>query len=365
MRSISGGVPLYPQYRPPPEKLIAALKVFRPPHKGEVKKGATFVYAVTSQPGHVMGRFLGILVVLAALIGGALWYFSTPDIPRATLEAKYNAPAAEFVMLPDGTRAHYRARGASNAPVLLLLHGSNASYLTWEPWSKSLSDTFHVVSVDLPGHGLTGAVPNGDYTQKGMAKFVAEFANKLGFKTFALAGNSMGGGVAARFAEEHPERVTKLILVDAGGLPFQSGSGTPLAFRLARIPVVNQIMLHVTPRSIVTEGLNKALVHKEIINDAMIDWYWDFARMEGTRQATLMRFSGTEDTYVQDHTSALKMPVLILWGEGDQLIPVSTAHDWVKAVKGSKLILYPATGHIPMEEVAEKSAADVRAFLTP
>jgi len=314
--------------------------------------------------GHFMGRFLTIILVLAALIAGAIWYASTPDIPRAALEAKYATPPSAFVMLPDGARAHYRERGDKSAPALLLLHGSNASLLTWEPWSKNLSDRFHVVSVDLPGHGLTGAVPNGDYSQEGMVKFALAFADKMGLKTFSLAGNSMGGGVAARLAEEHPVRVTHLILVDAAGMPFKPGQGTPLAFRLARIPVVNQVLLHVTPRSLVVEGLNKAIVHKAIITDAMIDSYWDFARMEGTRQATLARFSENWDTYVQDHTSALKMPVLILWGEGDQLIPVATAHDWAKAVPGSKLIIYPATGHIPMEEVADKSAADVKAFIS-
>jgi pimeloyl-ACP methyl ester carboxylesterase len=311
-----------------------------------------------------MGRFLTIIVVLAALIAGGLWYASTPDIPRATLEAKYATAPSAFVMLPDGARAHYRERGDKQAAALLLLHGSNDSLLAWEPWSKSLSDKFHVVSVDLQGHGLTGAVPNGDYSAEGMVTFVAEFADKLGLKQFALAGNSMGGGVAARFAEEHPDRVTHLILVDAGGLPFKFGDGEPLAFKLARIPVVNQILLHVTPRSIVTEGLNKAIVNKAIITDAMIDAFWDFARMEGTRQATLARFQLARDTYVQDHTAALKMPTLILWGDGDRLIPVATAHDWAKAVRGSKLIIYPATGHIPMEEVADKSAADVRTFLT-
>src|SRR6185312_1270327 len=265
--------------------------------------------------------------------------------------------------LAGGARAHYRERGPVNAPALLLLHGSNASLLTWEPWSKTLSDRFHVVSVDLPGHGLTGAVPDGDYSQAGMARFVLAFADRLGLKSFALAGNSMGGGVAARFAEEHPDRVTKLILVDAGGMPFKQGQGTPLAFRLARIPVANQLLLHVTPRSFVTEGLGKAIVHKEIITEAMIDSYWNFARMEGTRQATLARFSLSFDTYVRDHTTALKMPVLILWGEQDALIPVASAHDWQSAVPGAKLIVYPKTGHIPMEEVADKSAADVRAFL--
>ena len=198
-----------------------------------------------------------------------------------------------------------------------------------------------------------------------MARFVGEFADKIGLKTFALAGNSMGGGVAARFAEEHPARVTKLILVDAGGLPFTPGNGEPLAFRLARIPVVNRLLLYVTPRSIVTEGLNKAIVRKEIITDAMIDSYWDFARMAGTRQATLTRFQLPEDTYVQDHTGAIAMPTLILWGQDDALIPLATGHDWAKAVKGSKLIIYPATGHIPMEEVEAQSAADVRDFLLP
>lgn len=311
-----------------------------------------------------MGRFLTVLIVLVALIAGGLWYASTPDIPRAALEAKYDAPASEFVTLSDGARVHYRGRGATNAPALLLLHGSNASFLTWEPWSKKLSDEFHVIAVDLPGHGLTGAVPNGDYSQEGMVKFAAEFADKLGLKTFALAGNSMGGGVAARLAEEHPGRVTRLILIDAAGMPFKPGEGTPLAFRLARIPVVNQLLLRVTPRSLVVEGLNKAIVNKQIVTDAMIDSYWDFARMEGTRQATLTRFQLPWDTYVQDHTAALKMPVLILWGEGDRLIPVVNAHDWARAVPGSKLVVYPATGHIPMEEVADKSAADVRTFLT-
>src|SRR4051812_2681810 len=122
-----------------------------------------------------MGRLLTVIIVLAALVAGALWYFSTPDIPRTALEAKYAKPPSTFTMLPDGARAHYRERGDKSAPALVLLHGSNASLLTWEPWSKSLSDKFHVVSVDLPGHGLTGAVPDGDYSQEGMARFVLAF----------------------------------------------------------------------------------------------------------------------------------------------------------------------------------------------
>ncbi|HXL99867.1 MAG TPA: alpha/beta hydrolase [Rhizomicrobium sp.] len=312
-----------------------------------------------------MGRFLiGLLIVAVIALGGAFYYYSEPDIARDVLEAKYAAPPSQFVMLGDGARAHIRDRGPRDAPVLMLIHGSNASLFTWEPWASRLSDSFRVVSIDLPGHGLTGAVPNQDYSQEGMVWFVKEVADKLGLQSFAIAGNSMGGGVAARFAEEYPQRVNHLILVDAGGMAVAGGDKIPLAFQLARIPVVNRVMLYVTPRSLVTDGLNKAIVHKDIINDAMIDSYWDFARMEGTRQATLDRFSLDADDSVRAHIAAITAPTLILWGAEDGLIPVAAAYAYQKAIPGAKLIVYPATGHIPQEEVADRSAADVRAFLT-
>lgn len=306
---------------------------------------------------------IGLLVLAIVLAGGAL-YLNQPDIPRHELEAKYATPPSRFISLPDGARIHYRDRGPRDAEILVLLHGSNASLFTWEPWSKALSDHFRVISLDLPGHGLTGSVPNGDYSQKGMAKTVAEFADALHLKQFSLAGNSMGGGVAARFAEMYPTRLTHLVLVDAGGMPVKMGDRVPLAFRLARMQWARPILLHLTPRSLVSEGLNDAIVRKSIITDHMIDEYWDFARMEGTREATAERFALDDDwTYVKDHIGTIRMPTLILWGEQDHLIPVAAAHAFNQAIPNSKLIVYPATGHIPMEEVAAQSAADVRAFL--
>src|SRR5271156_2674694 len=111
-----------------------------------------------------MRAFLtGLVVVVAALVG-AYFYFSTPEIPRAVLEAKYGTSPSQYLTLADGARVHYRDRGPRNAPVLLLIHGSNASLFTWEPWTTRLDDTFRVVAIDLPGHGLTGAVPSSDYS---------------------------------------------------------------------------------------------------------------------------------------------------------------------------------------------------------
>jgi pimeloyl-ACP methyl ester carboxylesterase len=311
-----------------------------------------------------MRNFLIGIVVPIALVAGALWYFSTPDIARSVLEAKYATPPSQFIMLPDGARAHVRDRGPKDAPVLVLVHGSNASLFTWEPWASRLDNTFRVVSLDMPGHGLTGAVPNHDYSQEGMVKFTLEVADKLGLKKFAIAGNSMGGGVAARFAEEHPDRVSALILVDAGGMPTPQGDSVPFVFKYGRTPGIRWLLLHITPRWLVTEGLNKAIVHKQIITDKMIDTYWDFARMTGTREATGERFALPWTTAVKDHIADIKAPTLILWGAKDGLIPVQAAHEFHAAIPGSKLIIYPNTGHIPQEEVADQSAADVRAFLS-
>jgi len=119
-----------------------------------------------------MRGFLTGVVVVLVLLAGAFWYFSDPDIPRATLEAKYATPPSEFIMLPDGARAHVRDQGNKSGPVLVLIHGSNASLFTWEPWVARLGNSYRIVTMDLQGHGLTGAVPNGDYSQEGMVKFV-------------------------------------------------------------------------------------------------------------------------------------------------------------------------------------------------
>jgi pimeloyl-ACP methyl ester carboxylesterase len=308
-----------------------------------------------------MRKFLiagGFLLLLA----GAFWYFSQPDIPRAIIEAKYGVPPSQFLRLPEGTRAHVRDRGPRDALVVVLIHGSNASLFTWEPWVKRLSDRFRIITMDLPGHGLTGAVPGGDYTQEGMVKFIDEVTSMLELHKFAIGGNSMGGRASALYTLKHPEKVTHLVLVDSGGLPTKQVEPTPLVYRLMGIPIANRLLLHFTPRSIVVDGLNGAIVHKNIITDEMIDRYWDFIRMSGTREATIIR-GRIQDKRIRDDIPKIQARTLILWGEDDRTIPVEAAYAFHAAIAGSKLIVYPNTGHIPQEEVPHQSAADLRAFL--
>lgn len=310
-----------------------------------------------------MRVFLGILAAIAAILVGGYFYLSVPDIPRAVLEAKYATPPSQFLTLADGARVHYRDQGPKAAPVLVLIHGSNASLFTWEPWVARLGDKYRIVTMDMPGHGLTGAVPSGDYSQQGMAEFVKAVSDRLGLGKFAIGGNSMGGGVAARFAEMYPARVTALILVDAGGMAAPGGDRVPLGFRIARTPVLNTLMLHITPRALFKEGLDDSFVHHNLVTPAMVNEYWELNRMAGSREATQKRFQLGWDTYVADHTAAIKAPTLILWGAKDHLIPVAAAYAYQKAIPGSKLIVFPDAGHVLQEDEADKSAAAARTFL--
>src|SRR5947209_12629477 len=106
-----------------------------------------------------MRRLVGLAVFVIA-VAAACYFLISPDIPRSTVVAKYARPPSQFLTLADGTRVHFRDRGPRSAPALVLIHGSNASLFTWEAWARRLSDSFRVITIDMPGHGLTGALPS-------------------------------------------------------------------------------------------------------------------------------------------------------------------------------------------------------------
>lgn len=315
--------------------------------------------------GRLFRWLLILLVLLAVAVGIGALLLADPDLRAVELEAQYAQAPSQFVILPSGARVHYRSQGSRSGPALVLLHGSNASLHTWEPWVREIGDAFRMVSVDMPGHGLTGPVPGDDYSQEAMAKFVAEFTTAIGVERFAIAGNSMGGGVAARFALMYPERLTHLILVDAGGMPTKTERNMGMGFMLARMPVVQNIMLYVTPRFVFENSLKTAIFDDAQVTHEMVDLYWKLNRREGNRAASLKRFQTPFDTYVQENAAKIAVPTLIIWGNEDTLTPRDMGEAFNAAIKGSKLIVYNNVGHVPMEEAPEPSARAVREFLLP
>lgn len=311
-----------------------------------------------------MRKIIGwIGLILMVAVGGALLYFRTPDTDPVAMRAKYGAPPSQFVDLGGGLKVHLRDTGPRTAPVLMLIHGSNASIQTWEPWADRLGKRYRVVRFDLPGHGLTGPSPSRNYSSAAFVDVVEKVRAKLGIPKMVLAGNSMGGGVAWHYALSYPEHLTGLILVDASGQPDPGAKSAPLAFRIARMPVLRDLAAMITPRSLIAESLPDAYSDKSLATDAVIDRYWELLRYPGNRIATIDRFSTKPDYATPGKLARITTPTLILWGAEDNLIPASSGKWLADRIPGSQLIVYPRTGHVPMEERADESAADAYRFI--
>lgn len=308
-------------------------------------------------------RWPWVLLALVVLLVGGWLVLRVPDIPVAELRAKYASPASQFVEVLPGLTVHLRDEGPRDAPVLVLLHGSNASLHTWEPWVARLKDKYRIVSIDLPAHGLTGPDPQRNYSTAKSARVVAAAADRLGLRRFVLGGNSMGGGIAARFAVTYPERLDGLILVDAGGQPTSGDRDIPLAFRIAEIPGVRDVVAGITPRWLIANGLQGAVSVKSVLTDAAIDRYWELLRYPGNRQATLDRFGQGYGSVQPAELAKVRTPTLILWGREDRFIPVASAGWYARQLPQARSVIYEGIGHLPMEETPDASARDVYAFL--
>jgi pimeloyl-ACP methyl ester carboxylesterase len=131
------------------------------------------------------------------------------------------------------------------------------------------------------------------------------------------------------------------------------------------MPVIKEAVRFIAPRSIFESSVKTSMSVQSKIDDKLIDRYWELNRYPGNREATMQRFSSLKNMTpgTKERLSAIKAPVLILWGAEDNLIPVTAAKWFAEAMPQSKVIVYPNVGHIPMEEIPEKSANDVKIWL--
>jgi pimeloyl-ACP methyl ester carboxylesterase len=309
----------------------------------------------------VVGIILGILVVTLV----AAWLkLRGPDIPYETLEAKYTNSASHFVDVPGGFHVHYQEEGDPASPPLVLLHGFGDSYTSWEGWVPDLKAKLHVIALDFPGHGLTRAPEGYQLSGDGLADFVDAFAAQLALPKFAVAGNSMGGGVAWQLAVRHPQRINALILVDAVGFPNEKPPGAvPLAFKILRYPIGRAILRNIDNRPLIDAGLKTDVYDKTLITPALVDRWAEFQRAPGHR-AILM--SVNPSAFNQASVAMLNeinVPTLILHGEKDVLIEPASARKFAAAIPGAIVLIYRDTGHLPQIEIPQRSAADVAEFL--
>ena len=298
-----------------------------------------------------------LCLLVAALIGGGAWLW-TPDKPRSALEAKYLDAPADMLDVA-GLRLHVRDSGPKDAPALMLLHGFGSSLPTWEPWARALSADHRVIRLDLPGYGLTGADPTGDYTTARSMEVLAALMNRLAVPKASLVGSSMGGRIAWTFASRHPDRVDKLVLISPDGF---ASPGAPYG-RRPEVPATVKLMRYALPKALLRMSLAPAYGDPALLTDVLVTRYHDLVLAPGVRGAMIAAMEQAVREDPEPFLRRIQAPTLLIWGEKDALIPFTNAADYLRALPNARLVSFPSLGHVPHEEAPAASLEPVRAFL--
>lgn len=297
-------------------------------------------------------------LALLASLGGAGWWLWTPDADRASLEARYAAPPSSFVTL-EGVRLHVRDTGPRDGPTVLLLHGFGSSLHTWDAWAALLEADRRVIRLDLPGFGLTGADPTGDYSDLRAVALLDGLLDRLGVAQADVVGSSMGGRIAWRFAAERPARVRKLVLMAPDG--FASAGFT--YDRPAGVPLLMRALPYTLPMPLLRGGIAPAYADAASLTESALERYRDMMIAPGVRQAILDRMATHVLVPPEPFLRGIAAPVLLLWGESDRMVPAAHAADYARELRDSRTVVLPGLGHVPMEEDPARALAPVTAFL--
>ncbi len=303
-----------------------------------------------------------ILTIIALLATGLViagaWAW-TPDLPRSTLEAKYLDQPDDLIEV-SGIKLHVRDRGSKSAPAVIMLHGTASNLQTWDGWAAALqAGGFRSITLDLPGNALSGLDPNGDYTDERTVEVVLALMDKLGLERANLIGSSLGGRIAWLFAANHPARVSKLVLVSPDGFASHG-------FEYGKAPEVSRLLdagQYVLPKRFLRSSLAAAYADPAQMDEATLDRYFELMRAPGVRGAILARMRQTVLQPPGPLLARITAPTLLLWGEKDQMIPISNTADYLAALPDARLVRLPEAGHVPQEEAPATSVKPVIEFL--
>ena len=316
-------------------------------------------------------KWVGVLVVIILIF--SIYRGTYLDIPRQEVEEKYALGESSFIILNNGARIHYRDEGNKKGPAIVLLHGFNASLFNFELLVPFLAKDFRLISLDLPAFGLTGAVPSTDYSTDTFINTVSGLTTYLGIEEFSIAGNSMGGHVAWRYALKFPEQVQGLILIAAGGIITdddleernQESDESPIVWQIMDSAFIRGVLHYFTPRFFADQGLRIAIFDSKLVTDSLVDQFHELALLEGSRDAILSM------TKVSDHRRSnpailkkITSPTLVIHGAKDNLVHVENSKHYADNIPQITVKIYEEIGHMPMYEDPKRTSMDIREFLT-
>jgi pimeloyl-ACP methyl ester carboxylesterase len=248
-----------------------------------------------------------------------------------------------------GHHVHYLAEGPANGPVVVLVHGLGGSAEHWRNLAPYLAQSgFRVYIPDLLGYGRSEQPADFSYSVRDEAAVVVGFMDALGLKQVQLGGWSMGGWIAVLVAAQHPERISRLMLFDAVGLNVPPTFDTAL-FTPSTVDQLNQLeaLLSPQPQPI------PAFIARDLLRD--------FRRDGWVVQRALATMFTAQDV-VDNLLPQLKMPVLLVWGSLDRIVPVDRGETMHRLIPQSQLNVFPGCGHMAPLECSAAVGPKVVAF---
>ncbi len=269
---------------------------------------------------------------------------------------KYTDQNSKYLNI-DGLRVHYKDEGEGE--VLVLLHGTFSSLHTYDNWASILKKKYRVIRLDLPGFGITGPSIDNVYSISIFIDFIENFLDLLNVNKYHLAGNSLGGWLAWELALKAKDKIGKLVLLNAAG--YINDKNYPLPFVIAQTPVLRNVFNYI-PKAVVRRFIRQVFNDQAVVTDELVERYYCLIQREGNLNA----FISIANSKLKQNTESLNyldIPVLIMWGDKDRWISPEHALFFKNDISNSRVLMYKDVGHIPMEEIPEKSANDLIEFL--
>lgn len=267
------------------------------------------------------------------------------EAPVDVMESPYFSFDDKIIEL-EGQSIRYRETGPEEGQPVILLHGFTDSLHTWDEVVKDLDDDFRVLRPDLPGHGLSGPNPDGDYSNEALVGFVRAFLAQSDVKSPILVGNSLGGLAAWRFAAEQPETVKGIVLLAPGGVPHNGVTELP-----AEVPAMLRFYLKNAPKAGVQAAMEAMYGEPENLPEGRVTQYRDLMAGQGdafvTRAAQFTLPDPTEDF------ARVEVPTIIIWGDQDRVLPADHADRFVAEMPQAELVLLEGVGHLPQAEAPD------------
>ncbi len=272
----------------------------------------------------------------------------------------------QYVTIHGHRRAYVKA---GSGPVVLLLHGLGCDHTTWEPVIDSLARRYTVIAPDLLGHGRSDK-PRADYSVGGYANGMRDLLTVLGIDKVTVIGHSFGGGVAMQFAYQFPERTERMLLVSSGGL----GPEVSPAIRAITSPGFHQVMALLTlpgVRHVGKAGL-KALSRtswKQTRDLDEVAEIYDSFKDPNARHAIRHVVRAVVDWRGQIVTMSDRayltdaMPMCVVWGRDDSVIPVRHASNAARLAPKARVEVIPNAGHFPHKDHPHRFAKIVHEFI--